>query len=53
MTLNQSFAIRVREILKEKGMTQYKLEQLTGLYHSTMNAMMNNRIKSSNLKLWR
>ncbi len=50
MTLNQAFAIRVREILKEKGMTQYKLEQLTGLYHSTMNAMMNNRIKSSNFK---
>ena len=50
MTLNQSFAIIVREILKEKGMTQYKLEQLTGLYHSTMNAMMNNRIKSSNFK---
>ena len=44
MTLNQAFAIRVREILKEKGMTQYKLEQLTGLYHSTMNAMMNNII---------
>lgn len=29
MTLNQAFAIRVREMLKEKGMTQYKLEQLT------------------------
>lgn len=50
MILNQTFAIRVREILKEKRMTQYKLEQLTDLYHSTMNAMMNNRIKSSNFK---
>lgn len=50
MTLNQAFAIRVREILKEKGMTQYKLEQRTGIYHSTMNAMMNNRIASSNFK---
>lgn len=50
MTINQAFAIRLREILKEKGMTQYKLEQMTGLYHSTMNAMINNRIKSSNFK---
>lgn len=50
MTINQAFATRVREILKDKKMTQYKLEQQTGLYHSTMNALMNNRIKSSNFK---
>jgi transcriptional regulator with XRE-family HTH domain len=50
MTLNQAFAIRVREILKEKKMTQYKLEQLTGIYHSSMSAILNNRIESSNFK---
>ncbi len=50
MTINQAFAIRVREILKEKKMTQYKLEQLTGIYHSTMNAILNNRVKASNFK---
>lgn len=50
MSLNQAFAIRVREILKEKKMTQYRLEQLTGIYHSTMNAIMNNRTKASNFK---
>ena len=32
MTLNQAFAIRVREYLKEKNMTQYKLEQSTGIF---------------------
>lgn len=37
ISLNFSFSTRVREILKKK-MTQYKLEQLTGKYHSTMNA---------------
>ncbi|MDE6757648.1 MAG: helix-turn-helix transcriptional regulator [Clostridia bacterium] len=50
MTLNQAFAIRVREILKEKKMTQYKLEQLTAIYHSSMSAILNNRVKSSNFK---
>lgn len=50
MTINQAVAIRVRELLKEKKMSQYKLEQETGLYHSTMNAILNNRIKASNFK---
>ena len=49
-TLNQAFGIRVKEILKEKKMTQYKLEQLTGIYHSTMSAVLNNKIKSSNFR---
>lgn len=50
MTLNQAFAIRVRELLKEKKMTQYKLEQLTGLYHSTVTAVLNNQVRASNFK---
>ncbi|MDE7295747.1 MAG: helix-turn-helix transcriptional regulator [Clostridia bacterium] len=50
MTLNQAFAIRVRELLKEKNMTQYRLTQKTGIYHSTMNAILNNRTKASNFK---
>ena len=47
-TLNQAFAIRVRQLLEEKGMTQYKLEKLTGIYHSTMTALLNNKVKASN-----
>lgn len=50
MTINQAVAIRVRELLKKKKMSQYKLEQETGLYHSTMNAILNNRVKASNFK---
>ena len=46
MTLNQAFAIRVREYLKEKNMTQYKLEQSTGIYHSTMTSILNNKTKA-------
>ncbi len=50
MTLNQAFAIRVREILKEKKMTQYRLEQETGIYHSTMTSILGNKTKASNFK---
>lgn len=50
ISLNKAFSTRVREILKQKKMTQYKLEQLTGIYHSTMNAIMNDRCKASNFK---
>lgn len=47
MTLNKAFGIRVREILEEKHMTQYKLEQLTNIYHSSMSAILNGKVRSS------
>ena len=52
MTLNQAFAIRVRELLERKGLTQYKLEQATGIYHSTLTYILNknDRTKSCNFK---
>ena len=50
MTLNEAFAIRVKEILKEKKITQYKLCQLTGLYPSTMNYILHAKTKASNFK---
>ncbi len=31
-------------------MTQYKLEQLTGIYHSTMTDILNCKYKTSNIK---
>ena len=50
MTLNEAFAIRVKEILKEKKITQYKLCQLTGLYPCTMNYILHAKTKASNFK---
>ncbi len=50
MTLNEAFAIRVKEILKEKKITQYKLCQRTGLYPSTMNYILHAKTKASNFK---
>lgn len=41
MKLNKVFSLRVREILRQKKMPQYKLAQETGLYHSTMTDILN------------
>lgn len=49
MTLSEAVAIRVRAILKEKNLTQYRLEQNSGVNHSTMKAFLNNKYKSCNL----
>ena len=50
MKLNKAFALRVRELLKEKKMTQYKLAQETGLYHSTMTDILNCKYQTPNFK---
>ena len=50
MKLNKAFALRVKQVLKEKGMTQYKLAQETGLYHSTMTDILNCRYQTPNFK---
>ena len=48
MKLNKALALRVREILKEKKLTQYKLAQMTGLYHSTLADILNCKYKTPN-----
>ena len=50
MKLNKAFALRVREILKDKKMTQYKLAQETGLYHSTLTDILNCKYQTPNFK---
>ncbi len=50
MKLNKAFAFRVREILQGKKMTQYKLAQTTGLYHSTMTDILNCKYQTPNFK---
>ena len=50
MTLNEAFAARVKELLKEKKITQYKLGQRTGLYPSTVNYILHAKTKASNFK---
>lgn len=50
MTLNEAFSIRVKELMKEKKITQYKMCQQTGLYPSTMNYILHAKTKASNFK---
>lgn len=50
MKLNEIISIRIRQLLAERKMTQYKLEQLSGLTHNTMLFIMNARYQSCTLK---
>ncbi len=50
MTLNQAVGIRIREILKDRHITQYRLEQNAGISHATMNSFLNGKYKACNLK---
>ena len=50
MTLNEAFAVRVKVIMKEKKITQYKITQETSIYPSTMNYILHGKTKASNFK---
>ena len=49
MKLNQSVPLRIKEILNQKEMSQYRLEKVACISHNTMNAIMNGHYKSCNL----
>lgn len=40
MTVCQAVAIRTKNLLSERNMTQYRLEQDSGIQHGTMNGIM-------------
>lgn len=41
MTLNKAFALRISELLIQKNMSKYKLEQESGLTHSALRYIFN------------
>ena len=49
MTVNDAVARRIAALLAEKGMTQYRLEQDSGLQHGSMQCIMNRRNKTVTL----
>ena len=49
MTVNDAVAKRVFELLREKDMTQYRLEQNSGIQHGSMQCIMNGRNKTVTL----
>ena len=49
MTVNDAVAKRISELLKEKNMSQYRLEQESGIQHGSMQCIMNGRNKTVTL----
>ena len=50
MNISEAVAIRIRELLKEKKITQYKLEQNSCLSHDTVKSIMKGKAKGVNFK---
>lgn len=50
MNISGAVAFRIAELLKEKQLTQYKLEQLACLSHDTIKSIMKGKAKGVNLK---
>ncbi|MBQ3482692.1 MAG: helix-turn-helix transcriptional regulator [Clostridia bacterium] len=40
MTINDAVAIRIIQLLHSKGMTQYRLEQDSGIFHGAMDRIL-------------
>ena len=49
MTVNDAVVKRIRELLEEKKMTQYRLEQLSGIQHGHMQWIMSGKSKTVTL----
>ena len=47
MTVNEAVAIRIRQLLKKKEITQYRLAMNCGLTHSTLKNIMHGTIKDN------
>ena len=49
MNVSEAVAKRIRELLVEKDMTQYRLEQKSGILHGSMACILNGRNKTVTL----
>ena len=50
MNISQAVALRITELLKQKSLTQYRLEQITGISHDTIKSIMKGKAKGVNLR---
>lgn len=50
MNISKAMAMRIVELLKAQGLTQYKLEQRACLSHDTVKSIMKGKAKGVNLK---
>ena len=51
MKLNEAVAYRIKELLKERGMTQYQLHLKTGVPQSTLSTIMKCSFPSMKLRI--
>ena len=49
MTVNDAVAKRISKLLREKEISQYRLEQESGIQHGSMQCIMNGRNKTVTL----
>lgn len=49
LTVNDAVAKRISKLLRERDMSQYRLEQETGIQHGSMQCIMNGRNKTVTL----
>jgi len=49
LTVNDAVAKRISKLLSEKDMSQYRLEQESGIQHGSMQCIMNGRNKTVTL----
>lgn len=49
LTVNDAVAKRILKLLEEKDISQYRLEQLSGIQHGSMQCIMNGRNKNVTL----
>ena len=49
MTVNDAVATRISKLLRERDMSQYRLEQESGMQHGSMQCIMNGRNKTVTL----
>ena len=49
-TVNQAVLLRIKELLAERKMSQYRLEQNSGVSHSQLGFILKNRNNSVNFK---
>lgn len=49
MTVNDAVARRISKLLQAKNMSQYRLEQESGIQHGSMQCIMNGRNKTVTL----
>ena len=50
MTVNNALSMRIKELLKSKNMSQYRLELNSGVSHSQLGFILKNRNNSVNFK---